>query len=177
MKIRFNRIITPIEFDSVSELYIATFPQQERRELIEIYKLISEGEIFIYQIITNKNTIAGFCIFWIFDEFIFVEHLAVNPELRGFGIGEGTISVLKEQSKILILETELPVDEISKRRIKFYERNGFKLLQREYFQPSYGKTKPEVELKIMCTKADIGDEKLDEYILQIRKKVYRSISS
>ncbi len=176
MKIRFNRIITPIEFDSLSELYIATFPPQERRELTEIYQLISEGEIFIYQIITAKNTIAGFCIFWVFKEFTFIEHFAVFPELRGMGIGEGTLSFLQKKFNIIILETELPVDDISRRRIKFYERNGFILLQRQYFQPSYGKNKPEVEMKIMCTKGKIDNEKLGEYILQIRERVYREIS-
>jgi GNAT superfamily N-acetyltransferase len=175
VKIRLNRLKEPIDLESIRELYNSSFPAEERRDFFELKQLISEDELFINQILTDKNTVAGLCIFWTFDEFIFVEHLAVNHELRGFGIGGGTISVLKEQSKILILETELPVGEISKRRIKFYERNGFKLLQCQYFQPSYGKNKPEVELKIMCTKADIGNEKLDEYILQIRKKVYRKI--
>lgn len=175
MKIRLNRIIKPIDLESIRELYNSSFPAEERREFFELKQLISDDKLFINQILTDKNTVAGLYIFWKFGEFIFVEHLAVNPELRGFGIGEGTLSVLQEQSKILILETELPVDEISKRRIKFYERNGFKLLQRQYFQPSYGKNKPEVELKLMCTKADISIEKLDEYIFQIRKKVYRKI--
>lgn len=176
MKIRFNRIRTPIGFDSVSELYIATFPHEERRELSEIYQLISKGEIFIHQIIIAENKVAGFCIFWVFDEFAFIEHFAVFPELRNVGIGEGTLSLLQENYKVLTLETELPVDEISIRRIKFYERNGFNLLQQRYFQPSYGKNKPEIELKIMCTKADISDGKLVEYLLQIRKKVYGKIS-
>jgi hypothetical protein len=35
------------------------------------------------------------------------------------------------------LETELPTDEISKRRIAFYERKGFRLLDPGYKQPPY----------------------------------------
>ncbi len=101
--------------------------------------------------------------------------MAVNPELRGLGIGEGTLSVLRVKFKVLILETELPLVELSQRRINFYKRNSFRLLERQYFQPSYGNNKPEVELKIMCTKADISNEKLDEYLLQIRNKVYPKI--
>ncbi len=175
MKIQFKRIIKSSDFDPVSELYIASFPPEERRELSEIYQLISKGEIFIYQMIIAKNKIAGLCIFWTFDEFTYLEHLAVNPELRGVGIGEETISLLHKKSQVLLLETELPVDDISKRRIKFYERNGFKLMQRQYFQPSYGKGKPEVELKLMSSIQNLYDEKLSEYILQIRNKVYRQV--
>ncbi len=176
MKIRFNRIITPTEFDSVGNLYVTAFPPQERREINEIHQLISEGQIFIYQIITANNTVAGFCIFWIFKEFTFIEHLAVFPELRGMGTGEETLSFLREKFNIIILETELPVDEISRRRIKFYERNGFFMLQQQYFQPSYGRNKPEVELKLMCTNGNISNEKLGEFIIQIKEMVYPTIS-
>ena len=175
MKIRFNRIINPADLDSISELYQDSFPPEERREFFQLEQLISDRELFVNQIITDKNTIAGLCIFWVFGEFVYIEHLAVKPELRGIGIGEGTLSVLRVKFKVLILETELPLDELSQRRIKFYERNGFSLLERQYFQPSYGNNKPEVELKIMCTKADISDEKLNEYLLQIRNKVYLKI--
>jgi ribosomal protein S18 acetylase RimI-like enzyme len=176
VKIQFIRIIKPTDLESIRKLYQDSFPPEERREFFQLQQLVSDHNLFVNQIIADANTVAGFCIFWTFDEFAFIEHLAVNPELRGVGIGEETLSILREKFKVLVLETELPADEISKRRIKFYERNGFCLLERQYFQPSYGNGKPEVELKIMCTKADISHEKLDEYILQIRKKVYRSIS-
>ena len=157
------------------ELYESSFPSAERREIDQLKLLVQEEDLYINQIVINENKIAGLCIFWVFNEFVFIEHLAVNTELRGLGIGEGALSVLREKLKILILETELPADEISKHLIQFYERNGFSLLDLQYFQPSYGKNKPEVELKIMCTKADISDEKLDEYLLQIRNKVYLKI--
>ena len=176
MKIRFNRIIQPTDLESVREIYEASFPPKERREFFQLKQLISDRELFVNQIITDKNIVAGLCIFWVFNEFAFIEHLAVKPELRGIGIGEEALSVLREKFKIILLETELPVDEISKRRIKFYERNGFSLLERQYFQPSYGNNKPEVELKIMSTDENISNEKLDEYLLQIRKKVYLKIS-
>ncbi len=175
MKIQFNRVINPADLDSISELYQDSFPPEERRDFFELKQLISEDELFINQIIIENKKVAGLCIFWVFSEFVFIEHLAVNPELRGIGIGEGTLSVLRDKFKVLILETELPFDEMSKRRIKFYERNGFGLLEQQYFQPSYGNNKPEVELKIMCTNKNISNEKLDEYLFQIWKKVYRKI--
>ncbi len=125
MKIRFNRIIQSVGLETIRELYEASFPPEERREFFQLEQLISDRELFVNQIITDKNTIAGLCIFWVFGEFVYIEHLAVKPELRGIGIGEGTLSVLRVKFKVLILETELPVNEMSKRRIKFYEAKWF----------------------------------------------------
>jgi len=94
--------------------------------------------------------------------------------LRGLGIGEGTLALIKENfNKPVILETELPMDEISSRRIKFYQRNGFWLLHRLYLQPSYDGIKPEVEMKLMSTGVDFTSEELDKFIDIIRKRVYR----
>jgi ribosomal protein S18 acetylase RimI-like enzyme len=116
---------------------------------------------------------AGFCIIWDFTEFVYLEHFAIEPDVRGLGIGEGTLALIKANfDKPVILETELPLDEISSRRIKFYKRNGFRVLYRHYLQPSYDGIKPEVEMKLMSTAVDFASEELDRYIGIIRKKVY-----
>jgi hypothetical protein len=50
----------------------------------------------------------------------------------------------------MILEVEPPVDDISRKRISFYERHGFR--RNKYFnyrQPSYAYGLPEVEMELM----------------------------
>ena len=162
------------ELEVVKSLYLSSFPAEERREYNELKQQLNIGECAVNRILAGEKT-AGFFIVWDFTEFIYLEHFAIEPKLRGLGIGERTLALIKENyNKPVILETELPLDETSSRRIKFYQRNGFRLLHRPYLQPSYGGVKPEVEMKLMSTAVDFASEDLDTYIDIIRKKVYAS---
>ena len=173
MLIDLKRIVNFPELKTIRELYIAAFPKEERREFDQLKQLLNNEECHFYRISTQSKTLAGFCILWEFSGFVFIEHFAVKPEMRGLGIGEKTLAKIKENfQKSIILETELPADELKIRRIRFYERNGFHKLSRTYFQPSYGENKPEVELKLMSTNVDIRTEELEYIIKTIRKKVY-----
>lgn len=162
-----------MDIDSIQELYSTAFPPKERREFEDLKEMFFVPECFINQIIANDDKVAGLCIFWVFNEFLFIEHFAVFPDLRGFGIGEETLSVLQGKYPLILLETELPVDEISRRRVKFYERNGFALQHLQYFQPSYSTGEPIIELKIMSSIHNLPHEKLDQFLLQIKEKVYQ----
>lgn len=173
MQIELKRLVDFPELETIRELYIAAFPPEERREFDQLKLLLNNVECHFYRIFTLPATLAGFCILWEFQAFVFIEHFAVKPELRGLGIGEKTLDKIKGRfQKIIILETELPTDELKIRRIRFYERNGYYKLNRTYFQPSYGENKSEVELKLMSTNVDIQTEELCFIIKTIRKKVY-----
>lgn len=176
MQISFNKIESEAEFEAIKNLYLTAFPPKERREFDELKKQIYNDECNVKLILISEKVV-GLIIFWNFNEFVFLEHFAIEPGLRGLGIGEKTLAKVKALfQKTVILETELPNDEMSLRRIRFYERNGFHKLNRTYFQPSYGDNKPEVELKLMSTNVDFPSETLNKFINQIREKVYRDFS-
>lgn len=176
MKIRFKEIVSELDFEIIKSLYLTAFPPNERREYNEFIQQIFIENYAVY-LIYKKQKVAGFFILWNFDDFVFLEHFAIEAQLRGQGIGERVISlILKNSNKPVILETKPPSDETSKRRVNFYMRNGFNLLNIKYLQPSYDEIKPEVEMKLMCTSAMISPEKLVEYIMQIRRTVYKKIS-
>lgn len=176
MEISFKKIESETEFEIIKSLYLIAFPPEERREYSELIQQIYFENCAVYLICVNQK-IAGFCILWNFCDFVFLEHFAIESGLRGQGIGERVLAMIRENfNKPVLLETELPKDEISSRRVNFYLRNGFHLLERCYLQPSYDGIKPEVELKLMSTLANISDKKLEEYIQQIRDKVYHKIS-
>lgn len=62
------------------------------------------------------------------DDFIFIDYLFVSGEARGKGIGHQLIQKLKEKNKPIILEVE-PInykDSDTKKRLKFYQREGFR---------------------------------------------------
>ena len=172
LQISFKKIESKPELEAIKNLYITAFPPNERREFDELKKQVYNGACHINLILIGEK-IAGFIILWNFTGFVFLEHFAIVPELRGQGTGEKAIAEIKTRfQKTIILETEPPVDELNRRRIRFYERNGFHILKRTYFQPSYGGNKPEIELKLMCTKDDFTVEELDFIIQSIRGKVY-----
>ncbi len=175
MQISLKKIESEAEFEAIKNLYLSAFPPKERREFDDLKKQIYDKDCNVNLILVGEK-IAGFVILWNFDQFVFLEHFATEPGLRGLGIGEKTLSEIKRQfQKTVILETELPNDELSQRRIRFYERNGFHKLNRTYFQPSYGANKPEVELKLMSTNVDLAENQLDNYISVIRGKVYHKL--
>ena len=174
MNISLYRIKSKPELRIIKELYHSAFPEKERREFSDLEKLLSADQCFIYSIDIENTGYAGFCICWDLGGFAFIEHFAVNPELRGLGIGEKTLSLLKTiHNKTILLETEPPIDEITTRRVHFYQRNGFRMLHRFYVQPSYGINKPEVELKLMYCGGEPDSTQLDDMITRIKKNVYR----
>ena len=73
-----------------------------------------------------------------FDSFYYVEHFATNPALRNGGYGKRTLEYLCNYLKRpIVLEVERPVEEMAKRRISFYQRQGFTLWEKDYCQPPY----------------------------------------
>jgi len=169
---RFQKIQSESELETIKSLYISSFRPNERREYDELKQLLLIDECSINQVVAG-NKIAGFCILWYFKDFLFIEHFAIEHKLRGCGIGGSTLLLIwKNFQKPVILEVEPALDELSLRRINFYLRNGFHLLERHYMQPSYGSIKPEIEMKLMSTDANLSFERLDNYIRQIRQKVY-----
>ena len=176
MEISFKRIEGEHEFEAVKSLYLAAFPPEERRENNELMQQLYIEECAVNLIIAGKKTV-GFCIIWDFTDFVYLEHFAIESALRGQGVGQRVLTLIRETfNKPVILETEPPLNEISKRRVGFYMRNGFQIIDKPYLQPSYDGIKPEVEMKLMSTKPDFSSEELDKYIALIRRKVYHEIS-
>ena len=77
---------------------------------------------------------AGFACLWKRPgiPLVLLDYLGVTGKLRSGGWGAWMLAKLKEQGRPLVLESELPVADapeqenaIRRRRIAFYERNGF----------------------------------------------------
>lgn len=121
-------------------LLVASFPESERRDLAHHRQISMHNKAFSAHIIINDNQPAGLLNSWDFDDFIFIEHFAIDPTIRNKGIGQQTLKLFIENMNLpIVLEVELPENEISMRRIEFYKREGFQLWKHEYKQPPYRK--------------------------------------
>ena len=110
--------------DEVWALYEASFPLHERRRREDQTQAMREPN-FRCLSAWDGSVFAGLALCWAWPCGIYVEHLAVAPELRGRRYGARILAALKEEGRPLILEIDPPVDELSIRRKGFYQRAGF----------------------------------------------------
>lgn len=160
------------DFDEVFSIMKRSFPQEEMRNYEGQKALLNRDDYFIKTYI-HKQQLAGFCAYYTCDEFIYIEHLACNPEVRGLGIGTKIVqSILTDfNDQIIILEVEPPVDKVTKKRVRFYEKLGFILNPYYHFQPSLNEGMDGVELKIMSS-ISLTEEKQEAFRKILNTKIY-----
>lgn len=154
------------DFSEIYRIMQASFSDDEYRPYDEQLALFEEPEYRIYYMP------AGFLAVWEFESFIYIEHFAVDPALRNSGTGSAMLQELvKQYQKPICLEVELPEDELTRRRIGFYERNGFVFNEYPYIQPPISKGKSPVPLRIMT----YGEAITRETFEAIKNVLYRSV--
>lgn len=133
-------------------LYFSSLPANERRERDELERIAGAKEYSFYQI-SEDNKMVGIIEIWEIIDFIFIEHLAIKPEFRSQGKGSMLMKeLLTKYSKPILLETEIPYDEVSRQRIQFYQKLSFRVLDVDYSQPPYYPGKESVPMLLYCNK-------------------------
>lgn len=159
-------------FEEVYELMVTSFPSSERRSYEDQKALLDKTN---YEIKTNHDdngNLLSFMAIWQLETSHFIEHLAVSPLSRGTGIGASVMKEMIEASeKPVLLEVELPENEIAKKRIKFYERLGFHLNEHNYVQPPIQEGESPLPLMIMSYPDPI---KADDF-LKFKKDVFHHL--
>ncbi len=122
--------------DNVVTLYEQAFPHEERRNLPAQQLLLNNGALRL-GLLENDEVYAGFVFYWQLTDFVFIEHFAIAPEMRGNGIGSGVMRLMEQEYPRIVLEVEPPHADDAVRRIKFYEGLGFKAYAYPYLQPPY----------------------------------------
>ncbi|MDE7311668.1 MAG: GNAT family N-acetyltransferase [Eubacterium sp.] len=170
--------IKPYEFDQVFSMMEHSFPVDEYRSYEEQKALLSEQNtrqnysIYVLHA-PDQKTIQAFLAVWQWKDLAFIEHFAVDPALRSQGIGSFVLKEAKRRfSQRLCLEVELPETELAKRRIAFYERNGFYVNEYAYVQPPLSKGKRELPLLLMTSRGKISQEEFETVKGQLYREVY-----
>lgn len=156
------------EFDTVYDLMERSFPLEEHRPYTAQKALLSNPAYTIF-VAKEQGKILGLAAVWELGEWLFLEHLAVEPEQRNRGIGAELLGFLSKQR--CCLEVEPPATELTCRRVGFYERNGFFLNDYPYVQPSLGDGRKPVPLQIMTSGSAISQKEFEE----LRKLLYTRV--
>ena len=166
------RPMAPELFPSVYQLMEQSFPKDEYRPFPAQKALLEEPGYRLW-VMEEQGELLGFCALWELEQCLFLEHLAVAPGQRNRGLGARFLRELREQYGMpLCLEVELPESDLARRRIGFYERNGFVLNHYPYQMPALAPGQSPVPLLLMTSPYPLSPEEFPRVKEALYKIVY-----
>lgn len=165
------------DYPDFLKLYNETFPLNQKRiyedeKHLDNYIKMKGGKFNAFSA-KDGDLYLAFLSYWTFEGYTYIEHFAVAPEQRGQNIGRLMLNHLfKEVSPNVLVEVEPGEDTISKRRIAFYEKNGFRIrTEFNYTQPSYGGKGQVAVPMLLMTHGDVNLHNMDS-IREMLREVY-----
>lgn len=157
-----------LQIQKIYEAYSTAFPPDEQRSYEQFMDLFANDDVSVSMIIDERSEV-GYLIIWKFDRFIFLEHFEIFPEYRNRQLGSKVLAQLSQDSQTMILESEpATLNATAAKRIVFYKRNGFSVIEENYVQPPYDSTKNALNLWLLSNKK----AEPESVIREIHKKVY-----
>lgn len=178
-KRRIRTVDTPL-YDGFKRIFESSFPVSERRTYGSLERLIETEERFHCEVVSfdsrtdvpdDRFSCDAIICYWTFEEFLYVEYLAIDDRLRGGGHGTAIMRLLTVHARTVVLEVEPPADSLTRRRVGFYERLGFVLCPDSYVQPSYGVV-PGIEMRIMVYGLEAMPGSVQQAITILKRRVY-----
>ena len=161
-------------FSQMYELYQNAFPAVERRNLDSLAYVLDYEKNLEIDALMKDGDFVGFFNFWTFEQFVYVEHFAVDSKMRGQNIGSEVIQTFLSKINLpVILEVEMPKDAQSVRRIGFYERLGFKVLSHNYAQPYYDGSGKLLPMLLMSNNYHFAENNFNLIKNTVYKNVYQ----
>ena len=171
--ITLTRITTPNSesYLFAEQLITTSFPQDEYRPLDEQRHITAGEPRFHLMQASDEGRPIGIISFWELDGICYVEHFATLEQERSKGYGCEIMRQLQAIKQQIVLEVEEPTDELTRRRINFYERQGFTLCPTPYTQPPYRKGGNSVPMLLMFH----GSLPTNDIFEKTRKEIYKNI--
>lgn len=143
------------DFQKLMELYQEAFPEEERRDLAQLGAMLQAEQRMSFNAVECNGSLAGLFVYWDFGTFYYLEHLAVYPDMRNKKIGQQVLDWIKGNLQGLrLLEVERAETEMAIRRVHYYERNGYRVLDDAYMQPPYRQGGEDYPLWLMGNHSD-----------------------
>lgn len=144
-------------------LLAESFPECERRGS-KLQLKVMEHPHYKLEAITDDNVPVGVVGYFDTPDFIYFENFCILPDKRNGGFGSAALRLLTENlQKPFILEAEIPQDDITRRRIEFYKRNGMAVNTFSHIQPHYRKNDEDLPLLILTYGKPITQAQYDGF--------------
>lgn len=157
-------------FSEVFSLYRRSFPLHEQRLLPDQADALRHSDYHCCAI-EEDGRFCGLLLYWETPGFLYVEHFAVCPELRGAGCGSRALAQLLKAPKPVILEIDPPEDDISLRRRGFYLRAGFCENAGPYTHPAYRRGNAPHRLVLLSAPAPLSAAARRDFCTYLRGTV------
>ncbi|NDO82991.1 GNAT family N-acetyltransferase [Citrobacter sp. NCU1] len=123
-------------FQRLDALYSTAFPWHEQREMHAKQQAIANPHYALEGWFEEAQFI-GLSGCWTFDDYVYVEHLAIDGALRSQGYGKILLGQILARSPMTILEIDPLTTEIAEKRLRFYESMGFFANPWPHTHPAY----------------------------------------
>lgn len=162
------------EFRAAWRIYEAAFPTTERRTWAQQVALMTREPRYRVQLIRLAEHVVGLLTWWDFDDWTYVEHFALSPDVQGMGLGSQTLSdFIATAPRPLLLEVEPPHTAEQQARVRFYQRLGLTLHHAiAYTQPPYQAGQPAIALCVMTTQPNTTAEAVATFVRAYHPIIY-----
>lgn len=126
-------------YATFKDLYRVSFPIFEQRSESQQAQAFKNHKYKLLAF-TEEHTFLGFIAYWQFDSYRYVEHFAINADLRGKGYGSRVLNEFTHSApETVILEIDPIQDDVTEARWRFYEKCGFCKNPYTHLHPPYNK--------------------------------------
>ena len=153
-------------FDASLALYETSFPPNERRTRDDHLRALQDADFVPLGAVEDGRLLADVFL-WKTDGFVYLEHFAVQPELRSHGTGGKILEQLLDTQQLFLLEIEPPESLLTCRRKRFYERHGLQAQPYAHVQLPFQGGGPILPLVIMANRPVTPEQcrTFQEYLL------------
>lgn len=158
-------------YEAFERLYAVSFPvfEQRTREQQETAFRHANYHLKGYE---EDDTFIGFISYWEFDDYLYIEHFAINTEIRGKGYGSNLLcAFIRSTDKIVLLEIDPIVDSVSEARLRFYKKCGFHENPHLHKHPAYLDGYQPHSLIVLTTERQISEKEYGIFNFDLKTTV------
>ena len=159
-------------FEKAWKLYLDSFPEIERRTLEEQEEILTDKN-FKMTCYVEDEVLISIVFYWKISSYTFLEHFAVNSQLRGQSFGSKILQKFINDKKNIVLEIEPIVDEITQKRLKFYKKFGFVVNSHEHLQIPFREGAKELKLLLMSQEKTLSQQEYKVFYESMKKSLKR----
>lgn len=168
---RIEKMNNPL-YQSVDKLYESAFPYHEKRDERAKQAALANDNYHLDAWYHN-NIFVGFIGYWTFKDYVYIEHLAIDPNLRSQGYGKKVLECFLAQHPQTILEIDPLTTEIANRRLRFYQSLGFVENSYSHVHPSYHSEISDHDLLVLSSTKFISNEQYVTFLNDLQHVVMR----